>query len=238
MKLNKKQIRSILTLVVILAVYNVLAFVLPFKHTGLFWVAYSFGLVSIIVSLMIFALAFGKDGTAKSRFYGFPIARIGVIYSAVQIPLSFLAMALAAIDGIPTWPFVLVFILILAAAVLGTIATDSTRDEIERQDIKLAKDVSAIKALRSLGNSLVSQCGDEEAKKELKKLADTLNYCDPVSNGATVASETELKAVMEEIQRAIVDGDNASVTQLCKEAEAVLAERNRLCKWTFTTLNG
>lgn len=230
MKLNKNQIRSIVTVVVIFAVYNVLAFVLPFKHTGLFWIGYSFGLVSIIVSMMILALAFGKNGTAKSSFYGFPIARIGVLYSAVQVPLSFLAMALAGMAGIPLWPFVLVFILILGAAVLGTVATDATRDEIVRQDIKLAKDVSAIRALRSLGNSLVTQCADEEAKKELKKLSDTINYCDPVSNDATVAAETELKAVMDEIQQAIVDDDVTSVVPLCKKAEAILAERNRLCK--------
>ena len=192
MSFNKNQIRSIVTVVVIFAVYNVLSFVLPFKHTGIFWIGYSFGLVSLIVSLMIFALAFGKDGTAKSRFYGFPIARIGVLYSAAQVPLSFLAMALAGMAGIPLWPFVLVFILILGAAVLGTVATDATRDEIVRQDIKLAKDVSVIRALRSLGNSLVAQCADDEAKKELKKLSDMLNYCDPVSNDATVAAETEL----------------------------------------------
>ena len=172
MSFNKNQIRSIVTVVVIFAVYNVLSFVLPFKHTGIFWIGYSFGLVSLIVSLMIFALAFGKDGTAKSRFYGFPIARIGVLYSAAQVPLSFLTMALAGMAGIPLWPFVLVFILILGAAVLGTVATDATRDEIVRQDIKLAKDVSVIRALRSLGNSLVAQCADDGAKKELKKLSD------------------------------------------------------------------
>ena len=230
MKLNKNQIRSIVTVAVIFAVYNVLAFVLPFKHTGLFWIGYSFGLVSIIVSMMILAIAFGKNGTAKSSFYGFPIARIGVLYSAVQVPLSFLAMALAGIAGIPLWPFVLVFILILGAAVLGTVATDATRDEIVRQDIKLAKDVSVIRALRSLGNSLVAQCTDDEAKKELKKLSDMLNYCDPVSSDATIAAETELKAVMDEIQQAIVDDDVTSVVPLCKKAEAILAERNRLCK--------
>lgn len=52
----------------------------------------------------------------------------------------------------------------------------------------------------------------------------------PVSNDATVAAETELKAVMEELQRAMVDNDDTSVVPLCKKAEAILAERNRLCK--------
>ena len=57
-----------------------------------------------------------------------------------------------------------------------------------------------------------------------------LNYCDPVSSDATIAAETELKAVMDEIQQAIVDDDVTSVVPLCKKAEAILAERNRLCK--------
>lgn len=56
MSFNKNQIRSIVTVVVIFAVYNVLSFVLPFKHTGIFWIGYSFGLVSLIVSLMILPL--------------------------------------------------------------------------------------------------------------------------------------------------------------------------------------
>ena len=103
-------------------------------------------------------------------------------------------------------------------------------DFIERQDAALKKNVESIRALRSLGSSLVAQCSDEEAKKELKKLSDTLNYCDPVSNDATAEAETELNALLQEIQRAIVDGDNESISPLCRKASAVLAERNRLCK--------
>ena len=230
MKLNKKTIRAIVAVAVVFAVYNVLAFVLPFKHTGVFWTGYIFGLIALIAALVIFAVAFAKAEDAKSKFYGFPIARIGVIYAAVQIPLSFLAMALAGIAGIPAWPFVLVFILLFAAAVLGTIATDTTRDEIERQDIVLKKNVESIRSLRSQASSLVAQCGDEQAKNELKKLADSLNYCDPVSGEATAEAETELNALLQEIQRAIVDEDNESVVTLCKKASAALAERNRLCK--------
>lgn len=230
MKLNKKLICAIVSVAVILVVYNVLAFVIPFRHTSVFWVGYAFGLLGMIVSLCIFFLAFGKADNPRSRFYGFPIARVACIYSTVQLVLSFAAMALAFIPGVPAWPFVLVFILLLAAAVLGTVATDSTRDEIERQDTVLKKNVETIRELRSLGNSIVAQCEDEAAKAELKKLSDTLNYCDPVSSDATVEFEAELKTVMEEIQRALVDGDNESVIPLCKKASSVLAERNRLCK--------
>ena len=230
MKLNKKQIRPLIVFAVVFIVYQILAFMLPFVHTGVFWVGYVFGMIAIIVSALIFVLAFGKDDTAKSRFYGFPIARVGLIYFCIQIAFSFLTMALAWIVILPIWPFALVSILLLAAAVLGTVATDITRDEIERQDVQLKKDVSAMRELRSLGNSLVAQCQDADAKTELKSLADMLDYSDPVSNDATVALEAELKTALEEIQQALLENDSESIVPLCKKAEAMLAERNRLCK--------
>ena len=230
MKLNKKQIRPLIVFAVVFIVYQILAFMLPFVHTGVFWVGYVFGMIAIIVSALIFVLAFGKDDTAKSRFYGFPIERVGLIYFCIQIAFSFLTMALAWIVILPIWPFALVSILLLAAAVLGTVATDITRDEIERQDVQLKKDVSAMRELRSLGNSLVAQCQDADAKTELKSLADMLDYSDPVSNDATVALEAELKTALEEIQQALVENDSESIVPLCKKAEAMLAERNRLCK--------
>lgn len=230
MKLNKNQIRALIVLAVVFAVYQVLAFVLPFSHTGVFWAGYVFGMIGILGGALIFVLAFGKGEDAKSRFYGFPIARVGVLYACAQLAISFLAMALAGINGMPAWPFVLVSILLLAAAVLGAVATDATRDEIERQDTQLKKNVASMRELRSLGNGLVSQCRDGEAKAELRKLSEMLNYSDPVSNDATALLEAELKTALEEIQRAILDEDSASIAPLCRKASAMLAERNRLCK--------
>ena len=139
-------------------------------------------------------------------------------------------MGLAGIAGIPVWPFALVFILLLAAAVLCSVAADTTRDKIEQMDVQLRNSVSTMRELRSLGSSLASQCEDEACRKELKALSEALEFCDPVSSAATSEAESELKAVMQEIQRAIVDSDKESVIPLCRKASAVLAERNRLCK--------
>ena len=41
---------------------------------------------------------------------------------------------------------------------------------------------------------------------------------------------TDLTAAVDELQAAVVDGDNAAAKQLCVKVEAALAERNRLCK--------
>ena len=80
-------------------------------------------------------------------------------------------------------------------------------------------------------NVLISQTdAGGELKTALDKLADEIKYSDPVSSSATEQIEDELNFNIEELQKAIVDGDNTSALTICKKTSGILAERNRLCK--------
>ena len=230
MKLNKKQVYPIIVFAVVLVVFNILAFVIPFSHNGPYWLGYAFGMISIMLQAPIAILAFGNATTARSRFYGIPIARVGILYLGIQMVLSFTAMAMGGIDNCKTWPFLLIFLLLLSAAIIGVIATDTTRDEIERQDIVLDNNVSNMRSLQSMGRGLTSICCDGSTGEELRKLADDLRYSDPVSNSATIALEEEISALMDELQKALLDNDTSAASALCTKARAALAERNRICK--------
>lgn len=89
MKLSKGKFQTILILAIVLAAYLVLAFVIPFAKTAVFWLALVFTLAAFGVQLYVLKLSFTKGKDARSKFYGFPIARIGVVYLIVQIALSF-----------------------------------------------------------------------------------------------------------------------------------------------------
>ena len=95
MKLSKGKFQTILILAIVLAAYLLLAFVIPFTKTAVFWLALVFTLAAFGVQLYVLKLSFTKGKDARSKFYGFPIARIGVVYLIVQIALSFLFMAIA-----------------------------------------------------------------------------------------------------------------------------------------------
>lgn len=171
---------------------------------------------------------FEKEAGAKSKFYGFPIARVGVLYLAVQLVLGLVFMALAAVA--PVWLALVLYLALLVAAAVGVIATDSIRDEVERQDAQLKKDVATMRALQSKAAALPAHCEDTTAKAALEKLAEEFRYSDPVSAPALTDLETDMAATMEELSAAVTDGDNAAVLALCKKISATLAERNRLCK--------
>ena len=223
--MKKNAVRGIVLMAVIAAVFSLIAFVLPVEKTAVFWIAYGCGLFAILFQLYIFKTSF--DGDVKSRFYGFPLARVGVYYLVAQLILSIAEIALAFI--IPLWVVVIVNALLLALAVIGCVTTDAMRDEIIRQDVQLKKDVSRMRELQSLAASMLAQCTDEDMKQTVKKIADELRFSDPVSSNATVELEEELKNQMADIQQAVADGDASSAKMLCEKLLSSLAERNRIC---------
>ena len=225
--MTKNASRGLIVLAIVLAVFSLIAFAIPFAHTAVFWIAYGFGVFAILFQLYIFKTSFAGNGDAKSCFYGFPIARLGIYYLVAQLILSVIEMALASL--IPTWPVIIINVLALAFALVGCITAETMRDEIVQQDNKLKKNVSAMRELQSLAAALVGQCGDEEMKNAVKKIADELRFSDPVSSDATAELEAEMRSQLADIQQAVVDEDIEGIKVLCGKLMGNLTERNRLC---------
>ena len=224
--MTKNASRGLIVLAIVLAVFSLIAFAIPFAHTAVFWIAYGFGVFAILFQLYIFKTSFAGNGDAKSRFYGFPIARLGIYYLVAQLILSVVEMALAGL--IPAWPVIIVNVLALAFALIGCITAETMRDEIVQQDHKLKKNVSAMRELQSLAASMVGQCGDEEMKNAVKKIADELRFSDPVSSDATAELEAEMRSQLADIQQAVVEGDKDGAKALCGKLMGCLTERNRI----------
>ena len=226
--MKKDTIRAIVVAVITFVIYNLIAFVIPFVHTAAFWISYGFTMGAFLVVAVSIYIAFIKNPDARSRFYGFPIARIGVIYGAGQLVVSLLIMALA--KWTPWWIPVLVYAIGVGAAVIGLVAADAVVEEIQTQDVKLKKDVSLMRSLQSK----ISQIASQTDNAGIRALAEEFRYSDPVSNDAIADAEADLAAAVDQLQAAFVDGDNEAMAQLCRKATALLAERNRLCKLNKT----
>lgn len=217
---------------VVLVLYILIAFLIPFAHTATFWVSFLFTLIAFGVVAASIYIAFIKNPDAKSRFYGFPIAKIGVIYGVVQLLAGLIFMTLAA--WAPVWTAVLVYAIALGVAIIGLISAEAVVEEIHNQDAKLKKDVSLMRSLQSKVNQMAAQCDNPDAAAAVKRFAEEMRYSDPVSNEALSEIEADLSAAVDELQSAIVDGDSVATKQLCRKASNLLAERNRLCKLTKT----
>lgn len=226
--MKKHQIQGITAIVAVLAVYFAVVFLIPFRRdNAVFWVSFVFTLAAMAAQVYVVRAAFGGRD-AKSRFYGFPIARVGFVYLIAQVVLSIVFMALAG--NVRLWLPLLLYIVLAGAAALGFIATDVTRDEIQRQDADLKANVSAMRSIQSKASALLGVTQDAQMRKAVEKLSDALRYSDPVSSPAISEIESDLAACVDELQKAVVDGDKASALALAEKAGNILIERNRQCK--------
>lgn len=220
MIMSKNKTRFIIVLAILFVVLSVIAFALPMGKTATFWLSYVFAVIALAVQLYAWPKAFGGEG-AKSKFYGFPIARVTTIYLVVQLVMSLVFMLAA--KWVPAWLVVILFVVLLAAAVIGLISADAIRDEVERQETVRKVDTATMKALQAKAAAIAASCTDAEQKSTLDRLAEAFRYSDPVSSDATQKLEMKLEVLLDELQE-------SGNPDLIRKIEATLNERNQLCK--------
>ena len=226
---KKVQIRGLIILGIIAAAYSIAVFALPFpKGNAVFWLSYLFTLAALGAQVYVMRVAFSRGRDTRSRFYGFPIARVGVSYLMTQLMLGLLFMGRARI--VPVWLPVVVYTVLLGAAAIGFIAADVMRDEIERQDVKLKKDVACMRALQSKTAAMARLAQDDQVRRALERLSEDLRFSDPVSSESLADIEADLAACVDELYQAVTDGGHENTLALVQRAETILAERNRLCR--------
>lgn len=226
-QMRKHEVRSYIALAILFAAYSVIAFAAPFHRNGVFWLAYACGAAAVAYQAFSLKAAFFRECDVKSRIYGIPIVKLGVVYLTVQMTASFLEMAFS--KAAPFWMALIVNAVLLALAGIGGIAADGAREEIERQDAHLKRDCLKMRELQSFSVSLYGQCSDEALRKALKSVTEELNYSDPVSSERTRAMEDKIMGQLQEIQGALAKRDEADIVTLCAGAVAAIKERNRLC---------
>ena len=224
--MTKNASRGIIVLVILMAVFSVIAFVIPFPKNTAFWIAYGCGMFAIVFQLYIFWSSFGRKD-ARSRFYGFPIARLGIYYLIIQLFASVAEIALAKF--VPAWVVILINALILGAVLIGCVTTETMRDEVAVQDGKLRKSVSNMRELQSITALLPDRTGNAELKKMLQNVADEFRYSDPMTSDQTQGLEEDMARQVKELQQTLSDGNIDSAKTLCVKLLECLGERNRIC---------
>ena len=173
-------------------------------------------------------VAFGREEGAKSKFYGWPIARIGAMYLIAQLVLGLVFMALGTI--IPLWVPFLLYVVLTGAAAAGLVAADAVRDEVQQQDIKLKKNVACMRALQSKAATMAQLAQDAQIRRALEQFSEDLRFSDPVSDAALADIEADLTACVDELHQAVIEGDSANTMELVRKAGIILVERNRQCR--------
>lgn len=226
----KKRMRSVLAVYVIaLVVYSVVFFVVPFEKTGAVWTTYIFSVLALIAGPCIVCFAFWSGETIKSKIYGFPILRLGILYTVMQIVFSIIICIINSFVEVPVWIVVVASVLGIGCAGIGLIAADNTRDIIEKQENETVAQTKTAKYFRISIDEIVDLCEDAAVRKQLEKLSEEIRYSDPVSASELEDLEAKILGELEQLHEVVADDAQAATVKI-KKIAGLIADRNRRCK--------
>ena len=198
---------------VALAVVLVLALVIPFVKTAVYWIGLLCTAAMFGVCAFAFIRAFRKDGTMESKLLGWPIFKVGYVALIVQIVVGFALMGLAALC--PVWAVAIAEVAAFAVTAFCMTVKDAAREAVTTAEVKVADNTAAWKAIRARASQVAAETGHPD----IRKLTEDIRYADPTPT----AMDGEIAQMLETLS-SYADAANIA------KAKALMEQRRTLAK--------
>jgi hypothetical protein len=218
--MKKNSTKGYVILGILFALISIIAFAVPTVKTATFWIAYVFTAAAFAAQIIIWRTALGKE-TLKSKFLGFPVVHIGIVYTVIQV-IAFAVFMF--VPTLPTWSAIVVCSVIAGISAVCMISTDVGRNEIDRVEVKVQQKVFYIRELQADVELLADAETDADAKAVLTQLAEKIRFSDPMSHEQLVDLENKISAKVLELKTA------PNKVEIITELNSLLDERNKKCK--------
>lgn len=215
--MKKDSVKGYALIGIIFILITVVSLAIPTSKNAAFWIAYIFTVVALAAQIVLWKRTFGHK-ELKSKFLGFPIVHIGIVYLIVQIAVLFVFVFA---EKLPAWSALVTCTVIAAMAAIFMIAADVGRTEIEKVEQKVQGKVFYIKNLQVDIEILASTEKDTRTKEQLEQLAEKIRFSDPMSNEQLAPLEERIAIAVESLKSS--DDKLEIINQLNK----LIDERNK-----------
>ena len=219
--MKKNSTKGYVILGILFVLISIIAFAVPTVKTATFWIAYVFTAAAFAAQIGIWKTALGKGETLKSKFLGFPVVHIGIVYAIIQT-VAFAVFLF--VPTLPVWSAIVVCSVIAGISAVCMISVDAGRNEIERVEAKVQNKVFYIRELQADIELLADNETNADVKTALTQLAEKIRFSDPMSNEQLADLEDKISTKIEELKT------TSSQLEIITELNSLLDDRNKKCK--------
>lgn len=218
--MKKNSTKGYVILGILFTLVSIIAFAVPTLKTATFWIAYVFTAAAFAAQIIIWRTALGKEAL-KSKFLGFPVVHIGIVYAIIQT-VAFAVFLFA--PTLPVWSAIVVCSIIAGVSAVCMISADAGRNEIERVEAEVQEKVFFIRELQADIELIATTETDADTKAELIRLAEKIRFSDPMSNEQLMDFENKISTKVLKLKTA------TNKVEIITELTLLLDERNKKCK--------
>ncbi len=219
--MKKNSTKGYILLSIAFVLVSVIAFTIPSAKTTAFWISYAFTVIAFAAQIAIWKAALGRAESLKSKFLGFPVVHIGMVYLVVQI-IAFAVFLFA--PALPILSAIVAGAVIAGSSAICMIAADVGRSQIEQVSAKAREKTFYIKQLQTDIESLADTETNAETKAALKQLAEKIRFSDPMCDTQTANIENHITSKISELKSA------TDKSRIINELNSLLDERNKKIK--------
>ena len=218
--MKKNSTKGYVILGILFTLVSIIAFAVPTLKTATFWIAYVFTAAAFAAQIIIWRTALGKEAL-KSKFLGFPVVHIGIVYAIIQT-VAFAVFLFA--PTLPVWSAIVVCSIIAGVSAVCMISTDAGLNEIERVEAEVQEKVFFIRELQADIELIATTETDADTKAELTRLAEKISFSYPMSNEQLMDLENKISTKVLKLKTA------TNKVEIITELTLLLDERNKKCK--------
>lgn len=218
--------------VLILALFNIIAFVVPpiltqEKYTASFWTGWGVT-VGAFLGQLICAWTVFKEKSAEKVLYNVSLYTV----SYAGLIMTFVVSSICIIvTPIPCWAAAIACSVVLVISVVAILKAKIAVDAVADVDAKIEKATAFIYDMREESESLFLRVKADENKAGIcKKVRDAFRFSDPMSSDALVSVESDIKIHFDLLKKAISEEKTDVAGSEAKETLALISERNNKCK--------
>jgi len=226
MTLKNNKLIGIIATIIVLAVYNVVVFVLVDDKERMFVISYIFTMIALVLPLIIQIIQYSKEQTQKSIFLKLSLYVVIFIYIVVQLIAGTGFMFLPDEQYKVSLIFQIIILALFAIMMLSTLFVKNVVEDLEGN---VAEKRFYIKSLEADIQSMADRTEDALLKKGLKNLTDAIKYSDPMSHDSLSPLEHKIARLVAELETDISSHPETASLKI-KEIELAISERNRKIK--------
>lgn len=102
--------------------FAVISFQMSSPRNAVFWISSGFMVLAVLMMVYVIKTAFKDGSDVRSRFYGFPIVRVGAVYLVLQFLVSLFFML--GSKYFPVWPVLVSSLLCFLIAGAGLVTAE------------------------------------------------------------------------------------------------------------------
>lgn len=231
MKMKKNIKFYIIAWAILLALFNLIAFISPGwaafeKYSGSFWTGYIFITLAFVGQLVCSLFAFKED--KKEKFF-LSLPLITLSYTGLILTLVFGALCML-VSFLPYWVAVIICAVILAVYAIAVLKAKVAAEISSATGEKVKAKTFFIRSLTVDCENLLAKAKSEQAKTACNKVYDAVRYSDPMSSDELSSVEEKISAKISELSTAVTACDDEKITALADETVLLVKERNSKCK--------